>query len=264
MVWYLVIFSASYLTSNTAAVFTTNQETNGMITIGTWEEPDDSQLAFVNKGNQNVKACGPTEIKVKLKNNGKGDMQNNSTYEVHYIKNGNPEKDGEKVDLADGEGEVKVLKRGDTTELIYTVNEPGIYAFLAKQINDDLDNSHVWSKWVKVHCSAKKPTKMNDQTEDKKTEESEQDKSGEANEEEKEDKPIKSEKADPAQKENKEMKEPETEQTDKKEPEEVKADNKDKKEEKTESTGESKTEAKTETESNDNGKSDVEQDGEEA
>jgi TasA anchoring/assembly protein len=152
LVWYLIIFTASYLTTDTAAVFTAKHKTENTITIGDWVVPDDSVLAFINNGNQNIKTCDQSvDLKVMLKNTG-GDMQKASTYEVYYAVNGNPEKQGTKIKLSKGKGNIQALESGKTAELVHTTNKPGTYVFAARQTNNELKDDVIWSKWIKVHC----------------------------------------------------------------------------------------------------------------
>lgn len=225
VVWYLVIFSASYLTSNTAANFTANKEAGGMMTLGTWKVQDDSVLVFTGKGNQNIKACDqPIVMKVNLKNTG-GDMKSDSTYEIYYIENGNPEKHGTKVELAKGEGTIKALKSGETTELTHKTSKLGTYVFLAKQQNDNPDMKDAWSKWIKFHCPDNKPeTKEKVETEkpkdkvekDKKKSEDKEQQKPEVTEDVKKDSAVKEEKQEP--KEEKKPVKTETEKQEKNEP----------------------------------------------
>lgn len=121
IVCYLIMFSASYLTSDTSANFTSQQEVNHMITASDWEiedpEMNESALIFLEIENQNIKTC-PAIIKIEIKNDG-SDMLADTTYEIYYIENGNPKKHGEKIVLADGEGVIPVLTSGESFSLIW-------------------------------------------------------------------------------------------------------------------------------------------------
>src|SRR5699024_6743687 len=88
----LCIFSASYSTSQTAATFTDKKQINGVFTASTWEsnetevpdseeKQDNSKLTFLSQGNQNNKKCEPVNIDVEIKNAGKSDMKQDSSYE---------------------------------------------------------------------------------------------------------------------------------------------------------------------------------------
>ena len=184
LIWYLCIFSAGYLTSQTAATFTDKKQINGVFTAGTWEsnetevpdseeKQDNSKLTFLSQGNQNIKKCEPVNIDVEIKNAGKSDMKQDSSYEVYYIENGNPKKHGEKVKLAEGEGVVPVLNQGETTKLTYLASNEGRYIFLANQSGSQHKES-VWSKEIKVHCTSKKKGNTNENVGDTKKQNQEQ------------------------------------------------------------------------------------------
>ncbi|MBM7600519.1 TasA anchoring/assembly protein [Virgibacillus halotolerans] len=167
LVWYVVLFSTSYLTSTTAANFTTTNQTENVIRIGDWEEPDGSLLKFVKKGNQNIKACDQSvEMKVTLKNTGT-DMKSDSTYEVYHVENGNPEKQGTKVKLDEDKGNIQAVQSGNTIELVYKTDKPGTYVFLANQSNDDLKEQKTWSEWIKVHCPSDSKPKNTEEPKEK-------------------------------------------------------------------------------------------------
>src|SRR5690625_1150816 len=184
LIWYICIFSAGYLTSQTAAIFTDRKQINGVFTAGTWEgnetedpdseeKQDNSKLTFLSKSNQNIKKCEPVNIDVEIKNAGKSDMKQDSSYEVYYIENGNPKKHGEKVKLAEGEGVIPVLKQGETTKLTYLASNEGRYIFLANQSGSQHKES-VWSKEIKVHCTSKKKGNTNENVGDTKKQNQEQ------------------------------------------------------------------------------------------
>lgn len=155
LICYVVIFSVSYLTSGTSAYFSSHQQVNPVITAGDWEteqpedsdeEWDESSLVFTTKGNQNIKQC-PAEIEIKLKNAGQGDMQDDSTYEIYYVQNGNPEQHGEKIELEENEEEriIEPLKSGEKTKLTYETNVSGVYVFVAYQHEKHPDEERTWS-----------------------------------------------------------------------------------------------------------------------
>src|SRR5699024_6032316 len=108
-----------------------------------------------SKGNQNIKKCEPVNIDVEIKNAGKSDMKQDSSYEVYYIENGNPKKHGEIVKLAEDEGVIPVLKQGETTKLTYQASKEGRYIFLANQ-SDSQHKESIWRKEIKGHCKSKK------------------------------------------------------------------------------------------------------------
>ncbi|UJL45361.1 amyloid fiber anchoring/assembly protein TapA [Virgibacillus sp. NKC19-16] len=167
IIWYLMVFSTTYLTANTSAYFTTTNDANGMVSVGVWEVADESSLAFIQNGNENIKSCEPVTLKTEIKNTGDGDMQSDLTYDVYYIENGNPEKHGDKLELGEGEGIIKVLKSGETTELTFKASEPGRYAFVAYQ-HDGHPEEETWSKSIKINCPPGQQTNTDENIEDEK------------------------------------------------------------------------------------------------
>lgn len=167
-IWYVLIFSVNYLTSDTAAYFTNANGASGDVTIGTWEEPEiDSFLRFTSKGNDNIKACKDVKIYTKLKNDGPADMKESSSYEVYFIENGNPEKHGKKLDLSKGEGVIPQLDIEESTKLTFKASSPGVYVFTTKEIAGDSSSKTIWSKWIKVNCPSSKPADMEENTQEK-------------------------------------------------------------------------------------------------
>ncbi|MDY0404815.1 amyloid fiber anchoring/assembly protein TapA [Virgibacillus sp. 179-BFC.A HS] len=151
IVCYLIVFGISFMTSDTSAYLSSQSKVSGEITAGEWEVADESKLAFLDKGNQNLKAC-PANMKVTLKNIGKGPMLQTSTYEIYYVVNGNPKKHGTKVRLNQGEGTVKILEKGETVTLSYQTDKPGRYIFKVYQSGVHDEKTAVWSKEIKVNC----------------------------------------------------------------------------------------------------------------
>ncbi|WP_164218308.1 amyloid fiber anchoring/assembly protein TapA [Virgibacillus sp. YIM 98842] len=153
LIWYLVVFSISYLTSGTAAHFYDAEESDSMVYAGFWADGwDGSSLSFVENGNTNIKACDPVEITKEIQNSGDEDMLAGSTYDVYYAENGNPEKHGVKLDLSESEGNITALESGESTILKYLAQKPGRYAFLVQQPEGHPDKESIWSKSVKVNC----------------------------------------------------------------------------------------------------------------
>jgi len=152
-IWYLVVFSISYLTSGTAALFYDTEEADSKVLAGFWADGwDGSSLTFIENGNTNIKACDPVEIATKIQNIGDGNMAAGSAYDVYYIENGNPEKHGAKLDLPEGEGNIPALESNGSIELKYLAHKPGIYAFLVQQPEGHPDGENIWSKSVKINC----------------------------------------------------------------------------------------------------------------
>lgn len=153
IIWYAMIASVTLLTTNTSAYFSSNNGTSVLISAASswW---DGSELVFVEKDAENIKACAPIEISVEIKNIGK-DMSKSSVFEVYYVEHGTPKNPhGELV----GVGEIPKLKNNEITELAFEVTENGHYMFKAYQLpeyegNNDLE---IWSKKLHVNCNAAK------------------------------------------------------------------------------------------------------------
>lgn len=167
-IWYLVIFTSSYLISSTGAYFTDSDKVTGEITAGIWEKNNEidtvknGSLKFTSK-NQNLESCKSSTISVQMKNGGK-DMEQDLTYEVYYIVSGNPKK-GIKI----SEGIISKLSENQSETLSFEADKPGRYKFKV------LEN--VWSSTFSIHCSGSNTidTKDKDRSKkDKKTEEGEQ------------------------------------------------------------------------------------------
>src|SRR5690625_846608 len=149
LIWYLVVFSISYLTSGTAAHFYDMEEADSKVLAGYWADGwDGSSLSFIQKGNDNIKSCEPVEIAMEIKNAGDEDMINGSYFDIYYIENGNPEKHGQKL----GEENIPALYSNESTEITYLAQKPGVYAFLAHQPEGHPEGQTVWSKWAIVNC----------------------------------------------------------------------------------------------------------------
>ncbi|MEC2160552.1 amyloid fiber anchoring/assembly protein TapA [Virgibacillus halodenitrificans] len=229
LAWYLILLSASYLTGGTSAHFTDTINTENLLSVGTWEieetdEPeeaiDESRLKFTDKKTQRIEACGDKLLKVNLKNSGKSDMEHDGRYEVYYGKKGNPKNQGEKLKLAENEGKIKALKKGESVQLTYKTDKPGVYVFVAYQTNEHLKKDTVESGKIIVSCETEedkktKPVEKEDEpsVNTKETEHPKEQVKGEKSEEKKPEK-AQLEKSEPT-KEEKTEKPPETVKEDK-------------------------------------------------
>lgn len=147
-IWYALIFTIGYLTSETMASFSSSSEITGKIKAGEWW--DGSNLVFIGKGNQNEKVCPSTEISVEIKNTGIT-MIGSTTYEVYYIENGNPQ-NGKIIE----KGDLKPLMKNEVVALSYQAEEEGVYMFKAYQREGYVGEKEViWSEKVKVKCKEK-------------------------------------------------------------------------------------------------------------
>ncbi|WP_096188400.1 amyloid fiber anchoring/assembly protein TapA [Evansella halocellulosilytica] len=154
-IWYATVVSASLLTSETVAYFSSHSQTNGIISSAEYWW-DKSELQFTGKKTQNVKACAPEEISVEIKNIGL-DMANITEFEVYYVESGNPENPhGEKV----GDGVIEALSQNEAVHITFMAEEGGFYTFKAFQrpgFNDDYDErQEIWSEMVHLNCNAAK------------------------------------------------------------------------------------------------------------
>ncbi|ETI68436.1 amyloid fiber anchoring/assembly protein TapA [Neobacillus vireti] len=160
-IWYLLLFTVGYLSSDTGAYFNSSSQISGAITAGTWQELwDKSSLKFKNGENENSKKvkdqmitnCDVVEITAAIQNVG-NDMKGQSQFEVFYNESKNP-KDGQKI----GEGNIEPLKSGELAILKYSVNNPGNYKFKALQrpghANKYETRQELWSETITVKCQA--------------------------------------------------------------------------------------------------------------
>lgn len=151
-VWYIVIFTGSYLSSNTSAYFSSTSEVNGVLQAGTWEKEnpdngpwDNSSLSF-NGNDQTINSCSTTNISVDIKNSG-NNMEGKASYEVYYAENGNPKK-GVKV----GEGTILAISSNDSISLSYDAEKPGNYKFKAYQRPGHPGQGELWSQTISITC----------------------------------------------------------------------------------------------------------------
>lgn len=168
LAWYLILLSASYLTGGTSAHFTDTINAKKTLSIGSWEMEnpdvpeeviDMSKLKFPHKKTQRIEACGDKLLKVNLKNSGKSDMGHDSRYEIYYGEKGNPKNQGKKLKLAENEGKIKALKKGESIQLTYKTDKPGVYVFVVYQTNEHLKKDTVESGKIIVTCETEEDKK---------------------------------------------------------------------------------------------------------
>ena len=165
---YLIIYSVSYLTADTAAYFNGQQQGSEiMITAGTWEneepkesgELDNSSLAFIDGDTSIFQMC-PNVIKVEIENSGDGPMLAEGSYEIYYVRNGHQEEEGIKLELDEGEGVIEVMEVVETKSLTYETNEPGVYIFAIYEHDDALREHPIWSEEITVICDSEETTEV--------------------------------------------------------------------------------------------------------
>lgn len=208
IVLYMVIFSASYVTTDTVAYFDDTNVSAVTITAGTWEDEQDkgekenvkdevkeeledrSSLAFVNQEATASETC-PAHMEVEVTNTGDGPMRTKGFYEVYYVEDGHPEDDGEKLSMENHEGTLEILKEEDTKKLTYETSTSGFYQFVIFQDEDAPEKDRVWSEVIEVVCEEEESAEENtseENAESTKDEEAiEEVVEGENDEEEKED-----------------------------------------------------------------------------
>lgn len=177
VICYLVLFSVSYLTSDTVAYFNDpKQVSNILITAGVWEDEDEeasieeekeSSLAFTEQDELLFTTC-PAEIEVEIENNGAASMQAEGTYEVYFSESGNPEEDGEKIELNEDEGIIAVLASGETGTLTYETEVAGVYQFVMYD-HDTAEEDGIWSEPIYVDCEQNEETVADEVTDEEET-----------------------------------------------------------------------------------------------
>jgi YqxM protein len=148
-IWYLVFISIGYLTSNTGAYYSAQDQESIEIQAGYWDE---SKLQFIKKGNDNLNEfiCPTNEFEIStiIKNVGKTDMFSDGTYEVYYVENGQPSVNGNKV----AEGKISKLLKGQELVLTQKVTSEGFYMFKAFEDSGQNKEKVIWSEKIKVKC----------------------------------------------------------------------------------------------------------------
>ncbi|MFD1167657.1 amyloid fiber anchoring/assembly protein TapA [Oceanobacillus caeni] len=138
LIWYLFLFSTTYFTSTTSAVFSSKVEPKGSIEAADWLRGQ-YELEFERSGNPH-RSC---MIDTVVRNIGPGDMTEDVIYDVFYVENGNPVK-GEKV----GEGRINALKNSESEKVSYEANKTGRYVFIVNE-----QDKKVESKKFIVECN---------------------------------------------------------------------------------------------------------------
>ncbi len=157
-IWYIIIFTSSYLTSYTTAYFNDNDHVSSSIKAGTWDtdsedqsDNDKSSLTFTNDKDIVLQSCTPVEISAEIKNTGNQDMKGTTEFDVYYHLDGNPKK-GEKIDS----GIIEPLKQNQSTYLNYLAEEVGHYKFKAYQrpnhANKPDERQDLWSGTIILSC----------------------------------------------------------------------------------------------------------------
>ncbi|KMJ58927.1 hypothetical protein AB685_07580 [Bacillus sp. LL01] len=173
VILYVSLINASIITTTTEAQFNKSITTQNFIQAGHWY--DGSILSFIDKPTQNIKACAPMEINVRLKNTGFS-MLDSTTYEVYYSNNanGNPKQTGSKI----AEGVLNPLSQNEIGSLNFTAEKDGAYMFKLFQRPEFKESGNVnsieWSEKVIINCIA---AKEEEELEEKSTEEVESEQS---------------------------------------------------------------------------------------
>ncbi|WAA11837.1 amyloid fiber anchoring/assembly protein TapA [Fervidibacillus halotolerans] len=170
---YLLIISGVLLSESTNALFNDMENTHGFVHVN-WDSDDGeedswdkSSLSFIDQGG----VCKNIWATIQNGKDSKG-MEGPSTYEVYFVKKGNPKK-GEKV----GEGEVPPLESGETATLTFAAEKNGNYKFKVYQRPGHPGKGELWSETIKVtDCKKKKmnseePMEESESTDSEMTEE---------------------------------------------------------------------------------------------
>jgi YqxM protein len=128
-VWYLLIITGSYLTTNTGAYFNDVEVIENSL-HAKWDEeypPDDgiwerSSLKEVTQGGTCEKG-----IYARFKNTGESVGHELTKYEIYWIESGNPKKDGVVVKT----GTFPIPNHGETYDISYKPTKNGVYQFKA-------------------------------------------------------------------------------------------------------------------------------------
>ncbi|MGD6966614.1 amyloid fiber anchoring/assembly protein TapA [Rossellomorea vietnamensis] len=161
-IWYIVIFTTSYLTSNTTAYFSDQDPASVTIQAGTWvteSEPEPqiengiSSLDFTSNEDTTVKMCQPGEISTEVINTGDTDMEGTLEYEVHLIsEEQGQEKEGELEDS----GVIEPLNQNERILLKYQANKAGKYTFkvihIPDPVNQPEEKQEFWSGGITIQC----------------------------------------------------------------------------------------------------------------
>jgi predicted ribosomally synthesized peptide with SipW-like signal peptide len=68
-IWYLLIVSIGLLSTNTVAYYSDNRETNGSVTIGTWEDEENVQQSTAEETVIETKIIKDEDPKIRTEDN---------------------------------------------------------------------------------------------------------------------------------------------------------------------------------------------------
>ncbi|TYS17863.1 amyloid fiber anchoring/assembly protein TapA [Rossellomorea vietnamensis] len=159
---YILIFTLSYLNSNTTAYFSDSNADSFTIQAGNWF--DNSELMFVQSNTENLRGCPPTEISAEIKNQG-FTMIGPAKYEVFYDEEGNPKNNGGKI----SDGEIKPIKQNETITLSFPGELEGAFIFKVYQRDGyEGENGVIWSHKIMVKCQDKNDNEQKESKEEQK------------------------------------------------------------------------------------------------
>ncbi|MGF2618196.1 amyloid fiber anchoring/assembly protein TapA [Rossellomorea aquimaris] len=145
---YILIFTLSYLNSNTTAYFSDSNADDFIIQAGTWF--DGSKLEIVKEAEE-LQVCPPTEISTEIKNHG-FTMIGTTEYEVYHSLDEDPANIGEKV----GEGIIQPIKENESFTLTYATESEGSFMFKVLQRpgfdNNYEERTELLSNKIMVNC----------------------------------------------------------------------------------------------------------------
>ncbi|KUP04429.1 hypothetical protein Q75_15685 [Bacillus coahuilensis p1.1.43] len=149
LIGYVMIFTVSYLTSNTTAYFSDSSNETLSIQAGTWF--DGSNLQVGSHNGETIAACPQEELQVVVKNTGFS-MTGPTEYEIYYSTDGEPNQNGEKVE----EGQIQPIEQNGSITLSYQASADGAYMFKVYQRpgygENDEGRTEIWSSKIVVSC----------------------------------------------------------------------------------------------------------------
>lgn len=153
-IWYLLIISGSYLTTETGAYFNDIEVIENSLHVS-WDDSTPSDDKWEKSSLQEVTQGGTCEkgIYASFTNTGESVDHELTKYEVYWSATGNP-KNGTKV----SEGTFPIPHKGEVYEINYQPTENGYYKFRAYHEvghnHDYVKSKGPWSGTIKVDCSS--------------------------------------------------------------------------------------------------------------
>lgn len=164
-VWYFLLGMSAMITGETNAYFSSQNQINGTIVAGTWEEEDTQdpdaddkcrgvedheilECTFIDFVHSKGSYGFDGEHIFAMLENKKFDMKKDAQYEVYYTENGNPKNGEVLTELL----HIDRLKNGEKKKLTFKPEKNGIYMFKVYHDNDHPGegNKEIWSDKIVV------------------------------------------------------------------------------------------------------------------